>query len=97
MPKQHIKADGANLMRLVSKFGTARAANLIGMSTSGIANVKSRGQCGYAYDELARMILEQEEETGGAHLWMVKVPDDKVEMLSTFLGALHIKFARFKE
>lgn len=88
-----IECEPISLRRLVEIIGNqTEAGRLIGVSANHISGCLTNNKIRLSYELAAKAVLmEMQRETTRPARYLIEVPSDKKEILSTFLSALKIK------
>ena len=103
MPKGYKKnqyGTATNLGAFVRAVGSAvHASEVLGVGHSSVSRYMAEDKCPAALEKLAGYMLAERE--GGTRsqpkhtLMMVRVPDDKREMLQVFLKGMEVQYSQF--
>lgn len=87
------ECEPISLRRLVEIIGNqTEAGKLIGVSGNHISTCLTNNKIRVSYELAAKAVLmEMQRETTRPARYLIEVPSDKKEILSTFLSALKIK------
>lgn len=95
MPRTVDKVPATNITALIAKHGTVRAAKLLGLSKSSVADMANRGQTRKAYEIAAGALLEQREQTTIAVIRVTKAED--LPYIRKMLSGLGVRMLEFRE
>ena len=94
------RTEPVAVVQLAAEHGTAKAADMLGVSDSGLATMISRKDVSLTIEKLAEMIILNGGQTlqrQEAKLFVTRVPRKHVEVVATFLNALGINHKEFSE
>lgn len=93
----HVPAD--NITALVEKLGASSAAQRLGVAPSTVYSAQSKGKVRLTLDLAARYWLDRitpsATTTKPSELVVLKVPAEKMLLVTTFLKGAEVKYRRF--